>query len=225
MLKNVLFAVAIVVTSSPAFVSAKDLFLSFDQNARVNNQVLVPGTISGKVYIFADENLDFNQLDLDFTVSGAAAFTGGVVFNPGSPDSGMSSSADGGVFTQVLLSDPDPDNIPFPQPITATDGRLTAVSFLTPGQLPGSEASNFRPGANGFVLAGIDFDFVGFGTANFDLVLGELGIVNDGSGQIPVTFGPSASVTLSPPLTVPEPSSAALLILGAAGMVARRRRS
>jgi hypothetical protein len=61
----------------------------------------------------------------------------------------------------------------------------------------------------------VDYDILGPGTANFDFIAGDLGVVNDGIGQIPVTFG-TASVTVD---VVPEPSSALLLILGAAAMV------
>ena len=83
------------------------------------------------------------------------------------------------------------------------------------------------------MLAQVDFDIVGAGTSNLSFTAGDLGFVNDGEGQIPVTFG-TGSFTVEAPLVVdppvdppviPEPSSAILLILGAAGMAARRRRS
>ena len=71
------------------------------------------------------------------------------------------------------------------------------------------------------MLATVDFDILAEGTANFDFVLGGLGVVNDGVGPVDVDFT-GGQGTLE---VVPEPSSAILLILGAAGMVARRRRS
>ena len=147
-------------------------------------------------------------------------------------------------------------------PITTTDGRLFAVSISIPpiiftnGQDPALAGidAEFRPGANGFLLATVDFDIVGDGTADFDFIPGSLGVVNDGVGQVPVTFGSGRLETFLPCLAIycdpyyqdpyyqdpyfypepepeptidaPEPSSAILLILGAAGgMVARRRRS
>ena len=113
--------------------------------------------------------------------------------------------------------------------MTATDGRLFATSFLSAGQVPGSGADNFEAGANGSLLAQVDYSIVGEGTANFSFITGDLGVVNDGVGQIPVTFG-TGSLTVEgdgggDPPVIPEPSSAILLILGAAGMAARRRRS
>ncbi len=79
-----LLAIAFVVTSSPAFVSAQDFFWSFDENSRVDTQNVFAGPTPGTVYLFADENLDFNQLDLNFFLSNAAvvSFTGGSTFNP-----------------------------------------------------------------------------------------------------------------------------------------------
>ena len=115
--------------------------------------------------------------------------------------------------------------------MTATDGRIFATSFLSPGQVPGA-GDNFDSGANGFLLAQVDFDIVGSGTSNLSFTAGDLGFVNDGEGQIPVTFGTGSFTVADPivdppvdPPVIPEPSSAILLILGAAGMAARRRRS
>ena len=246
MFKKVLFAAALLMAISPAAVSAQDFFFSFDEFSRV------PTTTSGatgSVFIFADAGLDFNQLDLDFTNDNPSvvSFTGGVVFNDFAPLSGTASSAPGGAFTSFDLLDPTGAT----SGVTATDGRLFATSFLSPGQQPGSGASNFRAGANGFLLAQIDYDIVGEGTANFDFIAGDLGVVNDGVGQVPVTFG-TGSLTVEgvvvcagygpfpycdiypepepepepdPSGNVPEPSSAVLLILGGAAIVARRKRS
>jgi hypothetical protein len=206
MLKKYLLAAALLMTSSPAFVSAQDFFFSFDEFSRVPTTNADAST----VFIFADENLDFNQLDIDFTNDNPSvvSFTGGVVFNDGAPASGTASNAPGGSFTSFSLLDPAGSG----NGITATDGRLFATSFLSPGQpFPNFGASNYRAGANGFLLA------------HFSLIRGDLGIVNDGIGQIPATFG-TASITVAT-LAVPEPSSAGLLILGAAAMGARRKRS
>ena len=102
------------------------------------------------------------------------------------------------------------------------------------------------------MLAAVDVNVVGGGIANFDFQLGPLGAVNDGAfGQPGTALNPSfvggsasfSSVCLglgpfpycgtepepepepNPMDNVPEPSSTVLLTLGAAGMVARRRRS
>ena len=86
---------------------------------------------------------------------------------------------------------------------------------------------DFRAGANGFLLATVDFAVVGSGTANFDFILGALGIANEEiNGDIvdvePDFTGSTGTVTVA---AIPEPSSAVVLILGAVGMAARRRRS
>ena len=143
------------------------------------------------------------------------SFTGGVVFNDGAANSGLAASAPGGAeFTSFDLLDPNG-----PGGITPTDGRLFATSFLPiPSPLPNPD---LRPGANGVLLARVDFDVVGSGTANFSFIPGDLGVVVEGIGFFDPDFA-TGSITVE---AVPEPSSAALLILGAAAMVARRRRS
>ena len=229
MFKKALFAAALLVASSPAFVSAQDsFFFSFDQGAATPTTTVANTDIgsTGSLFIFGGADLDINQIDLDFNNdnSSVISFTGGVVFNEGAAASGMAAEAPGGSFTSFSLLDPAG-----PGGVTATDGRIFATSFLSPGQQPGSGASNFVAGANGFLLAQVDYDIVGAGTANFSFITGDLGVVNDGVGQIPVTFG-TGSLTVEgdgggDPPVIPEPSSAILLILGAAGMAARRRRS
>ena len=214
----------------PAPQGDPDFFFSFDQNSRVLNASGGPGDATGSVFIFADEDVDFNQLDLDFTNndSSVISFTGGVVFNDGALLSGAADSAPGGSFTSFALLDPEG----LASGVTSTDGRLFATSFLSPGQVPGSEASNFIPEADGFLLARIDFDIIGEGIVDLDFINGDLGIVNDGVGAVESTFGSATfsfgsleSAAEPAPPAIPEPSSAILLILGAAGMAARRRRS
>ena len=116
-------------------------------------------------------------------------------------------------------------------PITPTDGRLFGFAFLgigpvdpfDYGQLPfDTSDAEFRAGANGFLLATIDYSVAGPGQANFDFILGEFGIDDDFFGPLDPDFaGSTGTLTV---VGVPEPSSAILLMLSAAGMVARRRR-
>ncbi len=216
MFKKALLAAAVVVASSPAFVSAQDFFFSFDENSRVSSTTIDPTTTStGSVFLFSDGSFDFNQSDLPFalTNSGVVDVTGGVVFNPGSANSGIAASASGGAFTSFDLDQVSPGT-----------GRIFATSFLSPGQVPGSNASNFRAGADAFLLAQVDFDVVGPGTTDFEFSVGALGVVNDGVGPVDVNLeGGAGSVTVVE--AIPEPSSAVLLMLGVAGMAARRRRS
>ena len=63
MFKKALFAAAILVVSSPAFVSAQDFFFSFDEFSRVPTTTVSSNTATGSLFIFADENLDFQQLE------------------------------------------------------------------------------------------------------------------------------------------------------------------
>ena len=219
MFKKALFAAAILVVSSPAFVSAQDFFFSFDEFSRVPTTTVSSNTATGSLFIFADENLFFDQLDLDFTNdnSSVVSFTGGVVFNDFAFLSGTASSASGGAFTTLSLLDPTGAT----SGVTATDGRLLATGFLEFRPTPGSGDSS-RPGANGFLLARLDYDVVGSGTANFSFIAGDLGVSDDVVGRLDVDLSATGSITVE---AVPEPSSSILLMLAAAAMVARRRRS
>ena len=82
MFKKALLAAALLVVSSPAFVSAQDFFFSFDENSRVPTTTVTDSAIgsTGSLFIFADAGLGFNQLDLDFRNDNAAvvSFTGGI---------------------------------------------------------------------------------------------------------------------------------------------------
>ena len=210
MFKKLLFAAAIMLVSSP-IVSAQDLFFSFDENSRVDSLEVAQGTATGTVFLFGDENLSFNNADVNFTATGDATIDASSLAGDGAA-AGFSSFA----F----------DNF------TPTGGRFFAVSIeippfvLAPGQQAGVETDNFRAGANGFLLGAVDFALTssdGGESASFDLVAGGLG-VSSPAGPVAVAFG-GATVTVEGNEVVPEPSSAILLILGAAGMVARRKRS
>ena len=90
--------------------------------------------------------------------------------------SGLAASAPSGSFSSFALLDPTGAT----RGITSTDGRLLATTFLPPVQQPINPVSTFRPGANGFLLAEVDFDILGPGTANFSFITGEFGVVVDG---------------------------------------------
>jgi len=227
MFKQFLFVAAFAMASSPAFVSAQDFFFSFDEFSRqptlTQASPAAGGPATGQLFIFGDAALDFNQIDLDFTVDnpGVATFTNGVA-----------ADSDGS-FTLIRVEDP---SVPA-GPILPTFGRLFGASVgyfhvpPPPGQDPalaGTDAE-FRPGANGFLLGTIDYSVNGPGTANFDFILGAVGVVNDALtlGGSPISLDPdfAGSTSTLTVVDVPEPSSAILLILVAAGMVNRRRRS
>ena len=83
--------------------------------------------------------------------------------------------------------------------------------------------SQFDPlfdATDGALVARIDFDIVGDGTTEFTLGIGDSGFFVLPDTPVTPTFG-SATLTVE---TVPEPSSAILLILGSVAMVARRKR-
>jgi len=213
MIKNVLLATAFVVASSPAFVSAQDFFFSFDENSRVSTLDIDPDTSStGSVFIFADGNLAANQIDVDFSNSddSVIAFTSATAFDTDNSFSSLTASD-----TSNTTAEP-----------TATDGRIAGLSFLTDGIGPAFQSSDaeFRSGANGFLLAQVNFNVVGEGVSELSFILGDFGVVNGAAGLVPVGFG-TGRITVAVPTAVPEPSSAVLLILGVAGVAARRRRS
>ena len=213
MFKKVLFAAAFAMACSPAFVSAQDFFFSFDEFSRQSTLTVPAAPSTGQVFIFGDENLDFNQLDLDFTVddSSIATFTGGTA-----------ADSDGS-FTAFSVEDPNNAGAP----VLPTDGRLFAVSIPITGPVDGQDPAlagsdaEFRAGASGFLLATVDFNILRSGVANFDFIPPRLGFL-DTVGPFDLDFTGSTGTLV---VGVPEPSSAVVLILGAAGMVARRRRS
>ncbi len=175
----------VVDTSEPG---DSNFFFSFDENSRVpTTTVDADTTDTGSVFIFADAASDFNYLDVDFTNSDSSviSFTGGTTFN-----------ADGKFF-QFDVTDP---NNRFAG-LTATDGRLFGVSVLSDGIDPANSDTDadFRTGADGFLLAQLDFDIVGEGTANLDFILGGLGVFNDSvEGAVEVAVGfESGAVTVS----------------------------
>ena len=212
MFKKVFFAAAFAIACSPAVVSAQDFFFSFDEFSRLPMATVDSATTdTGSIFLFADEGIDFNFADIDFNVSNpsVASFTGATPLN--SDDQ----------FTFFSLQDPnDPDG-----PISPTDGRLFAVSIIVPAlglTDPGIDPANaatdpdFRPGANGFLLAQIDFDILGGGDTSFDFIPGDLGVFNAApdngdpielfptfaSGELTV-LGEPAPTPVNPPAPTP----------------------
>ena len=228
MFKKLLFVAAFAMASSPAFVSAQDFFFSFDEFSRqptlTQASPAAGGPATGQLFIFSDAALDFDQIDLDFTVDnpGVASFTNGVA-----------ADSDGS-FTVITVEDPNVSG----GPLGPTDGRIFGFAYVflfqldlfDYGQLPfDTSDAEFRAGANGFLLATVDYSVAGVGQANFDFILGDLGVANSrGGGGPPIILDPdfAGSTATLTVVGVPEPSSAVvLLMLGAAGSLARRSRS
>ena len=64
---------------------------------------------------------------------------------------------------------------------------------IVPANGPSGIDPDFRAGANGFLLAQVDYDIIGEGTANFDLILTNSGVVNDETSSLSSTIESSIS--------------------------------
>lgn len=209
MIKNFLIAAALLI-ASPALVFSQDFFWSFDSTSFNNSAAATVGD-TGTAYIFSDGLLDYDAVDLSFTSSSSSVllFTGGAATNP------TFNSVGGTRFDSTALTiDPDFDS-----------GNLFAVNISQNGVDPASGPMldpdfDANVGPNGAVLlASVDYDIVGVGTTEILFSINS-GDTLPGQVFIPPTLG-SATLTA---VNVPEPSSAVLLALSAAGMIAHRRR-
>ena len=108
-------------------------------------------------------------------------------------------------------------------PITpGSEGNLFSVAVQGTGLNPNFITfDDDADDADGFFLASIDYEIVGDGTTEFTFSIGEQGILNLPDIVVTPTFG-SATLEVN---TVPEPSSAILLVMGSLAMVARRKRA
>jgi len=200
------------VIASPAIVFAQDFFLSFDSTSAQTTTTQEVGT-SGTAYLFSQGLFSFDAADVDFTSSNSSVllFNGGEVFN------NVFSGVGGMRFdTADITIDPAGDS-----------GNFFVVNVIQNGINP-TLGPLFDPdfdanvGPNGaFLLASIDYSVVGPGTATLDLTVGPQGVL-----QLPGILNPifGSSTLTAVAAAVPEPSSAALLVLGSVGFVARRRK-
>ena len=217
MFKKALVAVAILMLC-PAFVFSQDFFFLFggdlpEAGATPATNTFNSTASSGSVNIYSASGVDFDAIDLDFFSSdpGVAQITGGEAFNP--------------TFNVV-----GSDRFDFGD-VTADPGGASGTLFavnLTMNGINQAIGSLFDPlfdsaiGPDGaFLLGRVDFDIVGAGTSEFSFAVGDLSIIElpDVDIGLTATFG---NATIS---TIPEPSSAIVLILGCVGMVARRKRA
>jgi hypothetical protein len=190
MFNKVLIAFAILI-ASPAFVSAQDIFWSFSPSAATNTLDAEVGT-SGSAYIFSHGFFGFDAIDLNFTTNtDVIQFTGGEGFNPnfGGP---------GGTrfnFATVTID---------------TSGNFFAVSVGQNGVNPASGPFydpgfdfGVNPPSGSVLLARVDFDVVGEGTADLQFALGSQGAVQLPMTSLNPSFG-SATLTANtpPPLII-----------------------
>ena len=207
MLKRVLLAAAVMV-ASPALVSAQDIFWSFDNASAQNTLVAPAGTVGGTAYIFSSPTFGFDAIDLNLTSSDTSVLqiTGGTGTNP-------TFSAVGGTRfdSSVVTADGEGNGNLFSVNV-AQNGVNTALGPLfDPGFVPGV----------GVLLAEVEFTVVAPGEATLGFALGDQGALQLPLIELFPTFGEGSFTAEG----IPEPSSAALLIIGSIGLVARRKRS
>ena len=219
-MKRFLFAVAAVVCCSSS-IFAQDIFFAFGSGAASTDSqsldVTTDGT-TGQVNLYSRTGLGLDGIQFGFEVNtDVVELTGGSAFDePFNVIGGTRYNA-----PPLLV-------------VEAGGGNYGGVN-LTENGLGSSVGELFDPGfdadAGGFLLATLDFDVVGNGTAVFNPVLFGEGFRDTDFIDITdsITFG-SAALTVTgvadaPGVPgIPEPSSALLLAFGVAGYAARRRR-
>ena len=216
MMKRFLFAVAAVVCCSSS-IFAQDIFFAFGSGAAATDaQALdaADGT-TGQVNLYSRTGLALDGIQFGFEVNtDVVELTGGSAFDE-------EFNVIGGTRY----------NAPPLLVVEAGGGNYGGVNLTEQG-LGSSVGELFDPGfdadAGGFLLATLDFDVVGNGTAVFNPVLFGEGFRDTDFIDITdsITFGTAAlTVTgVEEVPGIPEPSSALLLAFGVAGYAARRRR-
>ena len=219
-MKRFLFAVAAVVCCSSS-IFAQDIFFAFGSGAAATDTLALDAAdaSSGQVSIFSRTGLELPALQFGFEVN-----TDVVELFAGTAFDDEFNTIGGNRF----------DAPPTLNVVDAGSGNFGGVALLENGV--GSSIGeifdpNFDPDAGGFLLATVDFDIVGNGTAVFNLVNFGEGFRDADFNDITdtITFGTAAltvtGVADAPVVPgVPEPSSALLLAFGVAGYAARRRR-
>lgn len=191
MITKFLVAVAVFAVS-PAFVFSQDLFVLFDQGENGTNTAnATTADGSGSAYVYSRLGFDYDAIYLDFSSSDTDVFevTGGEFFNPSFSIEGLTGCARFIPGTTVMKRPLHSENfgiiafslgfeqIDLTDPANTTDientfGVKSGLAFYDPGfdPLVGPEGA--------FLLARVDFDIVGEGTANLDLGLpwGEISV-------------------------------------------------
>lgn len=215
-MKRFLFAVAAVVCCSSS-IFAQDIFFAFGSGAASTDSqsldVTTDGT-TGQVNLYSRTGLALDGIQFGFEVNtDVVELTGGSAFDE-------TFNVIGGTRY----------NAPPLLVVEAGGGNYGGVN-LTENGLGSSVGELFDPGfdadAGGFLLATLDFDVVGNGTAVFNPVLFGEGFRDTDFIDITdsITFGSAALTVAGVDNTgIPEPSSALLLAFGVAGYAARRRR-
>lgn len=231
MFKRTLFCVvaaSLFLPCQSVFGQIPDLFVSFGQGVNVSNIDTAIVGETGTAFFFARNGFDILALDLQITSSDSSVLEidGGRIFN---------SEVLNGAFTR------------FPEDgVGATleaDGafRFFAIGVGNFGIISAlaDNDEDFDEAADAFLIGEIDYRVLGTGSASLDIdfFVSESGVANgvllgDGTFVSPTAVGGPTNIDLlslegsSATLTVvPEPSSAALLALGFAGLYTRRRKN
>ena len=211
MIKKFLIAAALVI-ASPALGHSQEIFWSFDQ-AGLSTETTGNVGDTGTAYIFSDGEFAFDAADLNLTSSDSAVLllTGGLTFNDEYSVVGGRSFNSSEVTTDG-----------------AGGGNLFSVSITENGINPG--LNQFNPhfeedvGPNGAtLLASVDYSIASAGEATLGFEVGTQGVLQLPDTLVVPTFGDATLSAVG--AAIPEPSSAALLVLGSLGLIARRKRS
>lgn len=265
MLKRILLALFVTcMINQSGFAQGPDLFLTFGQGVDVSNTTSTASTgdLSGTAFLFSRNGFDFDSLDIliDSSDTNVLELTGGEVVNSvitdPSPLPLLRFSDQDVSFEFVRNEDGEPvdedGNLVFDEDgVLIGEAALTdtlsafAISRISPfdngvRSARSGDDEDFDADADAFLIAEIQYNIVGEGTANLDLSFGPAGnillppvldpdtglplpdeVIQDEADSRFLGFG---SATLTVTSSVPEPSSAALLVLGLTGMFARRRR-
>ena len=177
-----------------------------------NNELLVGAASLGRRFnTVAGQPVDIITGNLNLDPATAVTTT-----TPG-PDGVLGTSDDVDVTTGT--PDGTGGNL-FGVAVSGAQGINTGLSGFDPGFDPGV-------GPDGsFLLAQVDFNIVGEGTANLTFSLGENGIIDlqEAGPDDDILLNPSFGTGFLTVTGIPEPSSAGLLVLGLTGIFARRRR-
>ena len=224
MLKRFLLAVATVVCCSTSMFAQDDLFLSFSDTALITDATAGEGA-SGSAYIFSREGLSFRGLDLNIngTDGSVAAFTDAEIFLDGAvppPPLDVAGARSRFVINgSSILTDTELD----------ASAAVVALPEVAGGPVVGVDGgSALDPAVAGVgVLVGrIDFDTLSEGETTFILGFNDPNGIIDVNNQVvqdSTTLGSGITLTVESS-SIPEPSSAALLVMGLVGFTARRRR-